>query len=48
MTFTIVPVGPGLNCTLTGTAEGVRAYAQGLREWDKDSGTPHSDIRRCV
>jgi len=26
----------GLNCTLTGTAEGVRAFAQGLREWDKD------------
>ncbi|CAE7681614.1 STR6 [Symbiodinium sp. CCMP2592] len=24
----------GLNCTLTGTAEGVRAFAQGLRDWD--------------
>uniref|UniRef100_A0A7S0FVE6 Rhodanese domain-containing protein n=1 Tax=Pyrodinium bahamense TaxID=73915 RepID=A0A7S0FVE6_9DINO len=24
----------GLNCTLTGTAEGIRAFAQGLRDWD--------------
>lgn len=24
----------GLNCTMTGTAEGVRAFAQGLRNWD--------------
>ncbi|CAK9002268.1 unnamed protein product [Durusdinium trenchii] len=24
----------GLNCTLTGSAEGIRAFAQGLRDWD--------------
>jgi len=25
----------GLNCTLTGNADGVRAYCQGLREWNE-------------
>jgi predicted sulfurtransferase len=38
----------GLNCTLSGSAKGIRAFCQGLRDWDATFNETDFKVHGCA